>query len=188
MDHAPTKTVILDGIFGSHLRWEHLRSRLEKQVGPSLIWQYRNSGRVGLDTLGAMLGEYLLAQNEPVNLVGYSMGGLVVREALRSHPELLVRRVALVCSPNSGSLAAWLLPFKAAQQMRPGSAFLKRLDSVDWQPPTLAIWCPGDLMVLPAHSAKWAKAQEVYSYGVPAHAWPIYSPSIHRKITDFFIQ
>ena len=185
MKHFPATTLILDGIFGSHRRWEGLRRRLEKEVGPASIWRYANFGNRGLEELGEALAQKISGLAGPVNLVGYSMGGLVVREALRCAPHLEVRRVALLCSPHSGSLVAWCLPLKAVRQMRPRSAFLQRLHAAEWKPQTLAVWCPGDLMVLPSRSAKWDRAHHIHRCDIPAHAWPIYSKSIHQKIADF---
>ena len=137
-----TRTFILDGIWGSHSRWERLRSRVVSEVGPCRIWRYDNSGRSSIESLGKALATELKQLDAPVNLVGYSMGGLVVREALRQMPGLKVRRVALLNSPNYGSAAACLLPLSACREMRPGSAFLKKLNAAPWTYPTLATWCP----------------------------------------------
>ena len=84
----PTRTLILDGIWGSHSRWERLRSRIAADVGPCTIWRYDNSGRTSIESLGSALASELHRMNVPVNLVGYSMGGLVIREAFRQMPGL----------------------------------------------------------------------------------------------------
>ena len=158
-------TLILDGIWGSHSRWERLRSRVATELGPCRIWRYDNSGRASIESLGKALAAELKRLNSPVNLVGYSMGGLVVREALRQRPELKVHRVALLNSPNYGSVAACLLPLSACREMRPGSAFLKQLNAAPWKYPTLATWCPYDLMVFPGSSGRWKKANIVLPIG-----------------------
>ena len=51
----PVQTFILDGIWGIHVRWEGLRSRIDTEIGPCRIWRYNNSGLVSLETLGAEL-------------------------------------------------------------------------------------------------------------------------------------
>ena len=180
-----TRTLILDGIWGSHSRWERLRSRVASEVGPCRIWRYDNSGRASIEFLGKALAAELKQLDAPVNLVGYSMGGLVVREALRQRPGLKVRRVALLNSPNYGSAAACLLPLSACRDMRPGSAFLKQLNAAPWTYPTLATWCPYDLMVFPGSSGRWRKASTVLRSDVPMHIWPVVSVEIHRSITAF---
>jgi pimeloyl-ACP methyl ester carboxylesterase len=182
---SPTQTLILDGIWGSHSRWERLRNRIATEVGPCRIWRYDNSGRTSLESLGADLSAELKRIDVPVNLVGYSMGGLVVREALRQAPGLKVRRVALLNSPHYGSASAMFVPLSACREMRPGSAFLKRLNAAAWTYPTLATWCPFDLMVLPGSSGRWKGASVVLRSDVPMHIWPIVSVTIHRYVASF---
>ena len=180
-----SQTLILDGIWGSHSRWERLRSRIVTEVGPCRIWRYDTSGRASIASLGKTLSAELKRLNAPVNLVGYSMGGLVIREALRQTPELKVRRVALLNSPNYGSAAACLVPLSACREMRPGSAFLKQLNAAPWKYPTLATWCPYDLMVFPGSSGRWKKASILLRSDVPMHLWPVVSVEIHRSVTAF---
>jgi triacylglycerol lipase len=180
-----SQTLILDGIWGSHSRWERLRSRIVTEVGPCRIWRYDTSGRASIASLGKALSAELKRLNAPVNLVGYSMGGLVIREALRQTPELKVRRVALLNSPNYGSAAACLVPLSACREMRPGSAFLKQLNAAPWKYPTLATWCPYDLMVFPGSSGRWKKASILLRSDVPMHLWPVVSVEIHRSVTAF---
>jgi triacylglycerol lipase len=179
------RTFILDGIWGSHSRWERLRGRIAAGVGPCTIWRYDNSGRASIESLGAALAAELKRIDAPVNLVGYSMGGLVVREALRQMPGLKVRRVALLNSPNYGSASACLLPLSACREMRPGSAFLRQLNAAPWTYPTLATWCPYDLVVFPGSSGRWKKASIILRSDVPMHLWPVMSVEIHRSVTAF---
>ncbi|MEX1117757.1 MAG: hypothetical protein WEB60_03090 [Terrimicrobiaceae bacterium] len=180
------KTYILDGIWGRHSRWEGLRRRIEKVVGPCEIWRYDNSGRTSLEVVGTELRKELGQSKKPVNLVGYSMGGLVIREALRGTGDLPVRRAAFLHCPHRGSLVAHTLGLAAAREMRPGSVFLKRLNASPWSIPTLATWCAWDAMILPGHSGRWDRATTVLQSHVPAHAWPVFSPGLHQAVVDFF--
>ncbi len=180
------KTYILDGIWGSHRRWEGLRQRVETNLGPCEIWRYDNSGRTSLEVEGARLREELGQITMPLNLVGYSMGGLVIREALRGAADLSVRRAAFLHCPHRGSLAAHTLGLPACREMRPGSAFLKRLNESPWSIPTLATWCAWDAVILPGHSGRWERATTLLQSHMPAHAWPVISPGLHRAVIDFF--
>lgn len=76
-----------------------------------------------------------------VDVIGVSMGGLVARRAIMPHdlctsrgpvpprPRLNARRVFTLGSPHRGAvLAEKIAPDHAAQDMRPGSAFLAELD------------------------------------------------------------
>ena len=180
-----TQTLIIDGIWGSHRRWERLRSRIAKEVGPCTIWRYDNSGRVSIEALAKALSSQLRQLDVPVNLIGYSMGGLVIREALRQSPESKVKKVALLNSPNHGSAAAFFVPLSACREMRPGSAFLRQLNAAPWTYPTLVTWCPYDLMVFPGSSGRWDKANVLLRSDVPMHLWPVFSVQIHRSIIAF---
>ncbi len=181
----PIPTVIVDGIWASPNRWSRLRLRIESEVGPCKAWHYNSSGTQSLEELGARLVSELRALDGPFHAVGFSMGGLIIREAHRQDPNLPLRRVVLLNSPHRGSLMAHLLPLSACRDMRPGSPFLRRLDASPWDFPTLVTWCPADLMILPGSSARWARATQVVRIDIPAHDWPVLSRSLHRKIVQF---
>lgn len=181
-------TLILDGFLGWHSRWEGLRRRVESEVGDCRIWRYNSTGLVSIEKLGAQLAEELSGLDAEFNLVGYSMGGIVIRETLRQAPELRLRKTVLLHSPHSGTHMAHLLPLPAVREMRPGSPFLRRLDETNWERPTLASWTPGDLMIVPGSSACWKKATQTLRSDVPAHAWPIYSKGIHQRIVRFLAE
>jgi pimeloyl-ACP methyl ester carboxylesterase len=183
---TPT-TLILDGIWGRPGRWETLRRRIEKDVGPATIYRYRSSGMTSLKTLGLGLADHAMSLGTPVNFVAHSMGGLVVRSAIRQEPRLRVGRVCMMCSPLSGTLMAYGLPLKAVREMRPGSGFLRWLAESDdrWNWPTMCVWCRGDLMILPNRSSDFARATERLVSPVPAHNWPRWSVGLQRRVVEF---
>ena len=88
-------------------------------------------GRRGIPDLAGKLRAYLAAEvpaDEPLALVGFSMGALVVRYYLGEpdrHPG--VRAYFAIAAPFGGTPTAWLYPGAATRQMRPGSAFLRAL-------------------------------------------------------------
>ncbi len=182
---ARVDVVLVDGIWGMPWDLVLLRGRLEKAVGPTRVWRYDNSGCTSLEKAGAKLAADLRASGRPFYLVGFSMGGLVIREAMRQGPELPLRKAVLMHSPNGGSRAAYLLPLPAGREMRPGSVFLRRLEAARWEYPTLVTYTEGDLMVVPGESARWGKATRVYRSSVPAHAWPLVSASLQRAVVEF---
>jgi pimeloyl-ACP methyl ester carboxylesterase len=108
----------------------------------------------------AALASSLIREGAPsVDLVGYSMGGLIARSAAAANPGA-VRRVATVGSPHKGTRLAGLGSFvgsdatcpTACQQMAPGSEFLDALpvaaDASRW----LSAWSASDEVVQPADS------------------------------------
>jgi pimeloyl-ACP methyl ester carboxylesterase len=205
------KTVLIDGWMGNHRRLERMRGNIvaadvgssmaesprtssfaeateDKHVRGStdaLIWHYDSSGRTALEILGGRLGGYLRNLAEPFNVVGYSMGGLVLREAMRQAPDLPLRRAAFLHTPHQGTWAGYTLNLPAVCQMRPGSSFLQRLNEAEWDRPTLNVWCPGDLVVVPGWNARWTKATREERCDVPGHIWPLVSRRMHEKIHDF---
>ena len=182
-------TLILDGIWGRPLRFARLRRELEKAGGTTEVFHYNFNGSACLEAEGRKLAAEIRRRGEPVNLLGFSMGGVVVRAAHASDPSLPIHRAAFINTPHRGSLMACLVPWKAMlgiQQLRPNSDLLRRLDAADWQIPTLAVWCPFDLAVFPGTSARWVRATQSIRCGVPLHSWPIFSRTIHRQVAAFF--
>jgi pimeloyl-ACP methyl ester carboxylesterase len=81
----------------------------------------------------------LTASGSAVDVVGYSMGGLVARRWAADGGAAVARRIVLVGTPNHGTDTAALGQLAGAcpaacQQMVPGSTFLQQLDSGDPTP------------------------------------------------------
>src|SRR5258708_5286823 len=89
-------TLLLDGIWGRPRRFAPLQRLLETRCGPTEVFHYDSSGRVPLDVLGGKLADVIRQKNEPVNIVGFSMGGLVIRAAHWLDGSLPIHRVAFV--------------------------------------------------------------------------------------------
>ena len=178
-------TFLLEGFLGGHSRWEVLRRRVEAIAGPCRIWRYDTSGRTSLESVGAALRDELEHCATSVNLIGYSMGGIVVREAVRTLTRP-IRRAVFLHSPHRGSYLSHIFPgLPACREMCPGSPFLSRLNEAAWAIPTLATWCAWDAIVIPGHSARWRHATAIVQSHVPAHAWPVFSPGIHKRVAAF---
>jgi triacylglycerol lipase len=123
--------------------------------------------------------------NQPVNLIGFSMGGLVIRAAHLIDPHLPIRRAAFLNSPHEGSILAYALPWQGIKQIRPSDSFIQRLKTAEWDVPTLVSWCPFDTMIVPARSARLKGADETICCAVPVHVWPIFSRRIWRRVVSF---
>lgn len=182
-------TWILDGLWGNRWRFGGLKRRLVAAgLGRVEIFSYDASGFGCLETAGARLAEVVQSVGGPVNLIGYSMGGLVIRACAANHNTLPIRKAVFMNTPHHGSVLANLVPGKGFAQMRPNGPLLKKLDCMDWVYPTLAVWTPGDLMVLPGSSACWEKAQQKLKCEIPAHVWPVFSKSIHARVAEFLLE
>ena len=179
------ETFILDGIWGRPRRWEPLRATLEDRVGPATIYRYDCSGFVSFEELGGQLATAIRSRGAPVNLVGYSMGGLVIRSAHLVDSSLPIRRAAFMNSPHGGSWLACLLPLAGVRQMRPFDPYMKRLAAHTWDVPTLTIWNPVDGIIVPGRNTRWDGAGEHVRCGVPIHYWPILSKPLQRRVVEF---
>lgn len=93
-----------------------------------------------------------------VDLVGHSMGGLVIRTFLAEAPNHgAVRRIVTLGTPHAGSKLAVFALGKAGRDLLPGSPFLSALNAPGVQVPgdghLYALYSIVDNMVLPNESA-----------------------------------
>jgi triacylglycerol lipase len=88
-------------------------------------------GRRGIPDLAGKLAAFLAAEvpaDEPLALVGFSMGALVCRYYLGEPGRRPgIRAYFAIAAPFAGAPAARLYPGMGTRQMRPGSAFLRDL-------------------------------------------------------------
>jgi pimeloyl-ACP methyl ester carboxylesterase len=181
-------TLMLDGIWGRPRRFEPLMEMIRQTIGPAEMFLYNSSGLVQFEQLGAELAREIRRRDRPVNLIGFSMGGLVVRSAHLLDKELPIRKAVFLNSPHAGSMLAYAFPFGGIRQIRPNDRFIQQIRDVQWDIPTLATWCPLDTMVIPGRSARWERAMETITCPVPLHAWPIHSRSIWRRAVGFLAE
>lgn len=147
--------VLLAGIHDTAARFDPILPLLDR---PHLAVDLAPAdGSLGLATLAEQAAMAIRGLGHPVDLVGYSLGGLVARYALQ-RLGVPVRRFVTIATPHRGTWLAHGLRNPAGEEMRPGSAFLRDLDR-DWaataaRVPTLAIWTPFDGIVVPAWNAR----------------------------------
>jgi triacylglycerol lipase len=136
-----------------------------------------NNGNVGLDNLAEQVATYIdktFAPGQPLDLVGYSMGGIVSRYYVQRLGGIeRVKRFITISSPHQGTSAAYLSERPGCIQMRPDSAFIKDLNqdvAMLKQLNFTSIWTPFDLIIVPAWSSQLPIGREVI-VPVPAHPW-----------------
>jgi len=165
----PQSVVLVHGIFHFYNIFRKMSKFLEKQgfrtFAPSLS---PSTGKIGLDALARQLKTYI-DENIPVRetfyLVGFSMGGLICRYYLQRLDGMKrVKRFISISAPHSGTRMASLLKNAGCRQMRPGSDFLKDLNS-DVQRleevKVVSIWTPFDLSIRPAKSSHLPLGEEL---------------------------
>lgn len=154
-----------------------------------------SDGRLGIDVVARQVaGEIIRCLDRelsPWGVVGFSMGGLVVRAALDMLPPRVPKpRVFLsISTPHRGTLMAWLRPNAAGRQMIPGSAFLRGLERrlAALEGVRLAtIRSPFDLIIVPSTSSVLEGARNE-TVAVPLHPMMVYDRRViclTREILD----
>ncbi len=135
-----------------------------------------NNATLGLDQLATQVAAYVdktFAPEQPLDLVGLSMGGLVTRYYVQRLGGInRVQRFITISAPHQGTRMAYLSTRLGCIQMRPGSAFLEDLNQDANMLERLnftSIWTPQDYIIVPASSSQMAVGREV-KVPVFAHA------------------
>jgi triacylglycerol lipase len=136
-----------------------------------------NNGDVGLDVLAQQVANYIdttFDPEQPIDIVGFSMGGIVSRYYVQRLGGIeRVQRFITISSPHNGTIVAYGSWRPGCLQMRPNSEFLNDLNSDAVMLKQLnftSIWTPYDLMIVPARSSQLPIGTEVI---IPAasHPW-----------------
>lgn len=149
-----------------------------------------SDGTVGLEALASQIAAYVDAELSPgsaLDLVGFSMGGVVSRYYVQRLGGVeRVRRLVTVSSPHHGTATAYLTRRPGGVQMRPESPFLAELNGdlaalerVDFT----SIWTPLDLMIVPADSSRLPLGREVL-VAAPLHGLMLHDPRALRAVAE----
>lgn len=184
--------VLVHGLYDTAAKFKTLASHLRQQgwfvATPSLT---PNDGSGCLAALAHQVANFIDSQFEPgqaIDLLGFSMGGLVTRYYLQRLGGIeRVRRYINISAPNHGSILAYSLPLKGISQMRPLSNFILDLNR-DWEQyqarlQVTTLWTPFDLMVLPATSSCLGWGKET-ALPVWVHAWMLKDPRTLVQVTQ----
>lgn len=164
--------LLVHGIFNNGRTMERMARYLRSQGWDARTITLTPSwGQKGLDILAGQVADFVeshYAKEQKIDLVGFSMGGLICRYYLQRMGGLdHVERFVCLSGPNHGSVLAWLLPNAGCRQMRPGSAFLRDLNSdadslkkIEFT----TFWTPFDLTIVPARSTVMPQARNIRTY------------------------
>ena len=181
MDRVPPSrnpVVLVHGIDDTSLGFRPMRVFLEERGwAVHCVDLVPSSGALRLEALAAQLAidvDKRLGREQTIDLVGFSMGGLVARYYLqRLAGAARTQRLITIAAPHRGSWMAYLRWNPGAQQMRPESEFLRDLHAGSGALEGVAftsIWSPLDLMIVPATSSVTAEARNIR---VPVAAHPL---------------
>lgn len=157
--------VLVHGLWDTPRVFNRLKRHLGERRQPLLIPHLPHRlGAVGLLELAELLGSHIEAafgRGQPIDVLGFSMGGVIVRswiQLLGGHQR--TRRFHCVGSPQRGTWAAQAVPSRllpGIADMKRGSRLLRRLDAdlstlepVDCR----SYYCRADLTVIPGWQAR----------------------------------
>ena len=90
------------------------------------------------------------------------MGGVVTRQYLQEMGGARrCQKLIAISAPHHGTKTAWIYPTRGAEDLRPGSPFLKNLEKTEGRLGKMAIASfrtPVDLTIVPASSSIWERA------------------------------
>jgi len=149
-----------------------------------------NYGIVGLDKLAEQVRDYVdktFPPNQPLDLIGFSMGGIVSRYYVQRLGGIdKVERFITISSPHNGTLTGYILSLPALIQMRPKSVFLQDinqdialLDRINFT----SIWTPYDAMILPARSSQVPVGRDI-KIDVFLHTWMVSDERVLKVIVE----
>jgi pimeloyl-ACP methyl ester carboxylesterase len=178
--HAPavghrTPVVLVHGFGGNASTWSPLERRLSLAGFTSLhLTAYSPFARCVSDVARALVSDchdaMQSAGTDQVHLIGYSLGGVVVRYAVQELGlEPHVRTAVTVASPHRGTLAAQLGRGTVAAALMPGSRILEDLrrkarpSGVRW----VSYYSDRDLVVRPSSSRLEERALRATNVLVP---------------------
>jgi triacylglycerol lipase len=135
------------------------------------------NGDAELNCLASQVAEYVnktFPPNQPIDLIGFSMGGIVSRYYVQRLGGInRVQRFITIASPHRGTWVAYGSIRPGCVQMRPDSEFLQDLNrdvQMLKQINFTSIWTPFDLMIVPATSSQLPIGRDVQVW-TPTHPW-----------------
>jgi triacylglycerol lipase len=141
-----------------------------------------NNATLGLDQMATQVANYVnktFAPEQPIDLVGLSMGGLVTRYYVQRLGGIdRVQRFITISAPNQGTWLAYLWHRRACVQMRPGSAFLEDLNQdaqILERINFTSLWTPWDFIIIPARNSQMPVGQDV-KLSIFAHGCMVVNP------------
>lgn len=188
---AHNPVVLVHGFHDSAASMEPMKHWLTTRGwNASAINLFPSDGTATLEDLAKQLASYVnkaFPADQRVDLVGFSMGGLVCRYYVqRLNGGCRVDRLITISAPNQGTWLACLSRKPGCLEMRPRSAFLTSLNR-DTESLTriqfTSIWTPLDLMIVPASSSRMPVGHE-QRFWAPAHPLMILQAGCFKKIED----
>ena len=186
-----TVTILVPGFSDDTTVLQGLQRFLQQQgLAASALSPQPSDGTATIDRLAQQLAEAIgqtLPAEARLNLVGFSMGGLICRWYVQQLGGLArTERLITIATPHQGTWSAYTYNRPACIQMRPGSRFLADLnrDLRDLQKVQFtSIWTPFDLTILPPTNS-YLPVGEMVQVLSPFHATLLLDPRILQIVAN----
>ena len=160
----PAPAILVHGYGGSSASMETIKVWLENEGRQVVAVDLPNGGEGDIVESGRVVADAIEATGAPVvDLIGFSMGGVVVRAYMEEFGVAKVRYVITLASPHHGTDVVGLAAFAdpgactgACAQLSPDSEFIQNLNDPDETPAGPAfvtVWTEEDQTVTPPDSA-----------------------------------
>lgn len=134
---------------GSFVLLRGLLARLGHDARPAGLGRVGDDVPVLAERVAGIARDTAAETGRPVALVGWSIGGVLAREAARGHPEV-VRHVVTIGTPVEGGPSYTALAGRyTADQLAAIRAGIDEANRVPITTPITAIWSPNDGIVTP---------------------------------------
>lgn len=183
-------TILVPGFGDNEDSLRVLEHYLLQRVGPTLtISPQPSNGALRIEALAAILAtqiEQHVRLDQAVNLVGFSMGGLICRYYIQRIGTVhRVKHLMTVATPHLGTWSAYINNCPACIQMRPGSQFLERLNSDLAALNNIhvtSMWTPFDMTIIPSMSS-WLPIGEIVTIASPFHQTMLTDPRVLNALS-----
>jgi triacylglycerol esterase/lipase EstA (alpha/beta hydrolase family) len=128
--------------------------------------------------------------SEKVDIVAYSLGGVVSRLAIIDHHlENRVRTLVTMGTPHHGTFPARYVDTVLGRSLRPGSPTIQRLKNSPWPKEVRGVtfWSKNDLLILPPEAAAVEGTSQIdmspfthFSYLIDPRSWA----AVRSALTD----
>lgn len=170
--------ILVHGIWDTERVFQRMATSLREKGWPVYCVNLMpNDGTVGLDVLAQQVRDYIgntFEGEQPLNLVGFSMGGLISRYYVQRLGGLeRIQKLITISSPHHGTMTSYVRNLPGYVQMRPGSDFLLDLErdvGVLERVNLTSLWTPWDVMIVPATSSKMPVGKNIEINNVFIHS------------------
>jgi len=175
------KVVLVPGFFDTQITMRPLRKAIVAGGYECVFISLKPlDARKGIEPMARQLRDVIdreFRDDANFSIVGFSMGGLVARYYLQNlGGAKRCTGLYTIATPHNGTYLAYLYPGRGTKQMRPESKFLMALqedEAVFENIPVTSYRSPLDVVMLPTHSPKWERAENIRFWSAihPALMW-----------------